>query len=110
MFVGIPDPPGGVTAEWFKAQLAQLAKLFGPCFYYRFDTGYMWQLYYVLMKSIGKTGTHANFNLNIYVMEQLIMDHYVDQICLRDFSKEYISERKNLFGPWFRDSFNKRGV
>ena len=74
------------------------------------DTSYLSELYEALMASIGKTGTFANFQLNINVMDQVVNNHYVSDNCIRDFSEEFTQQRALLFEPIFRTSFNKTGV
>ena len=94
---------GEVTAEWFKAQQAMMVNPFSS----QFNTGYMMQLYEVPMSSIGKTGTFSNFGLNTSVMDQIVKNHYVKEICIRDFSDEFTNQRAKLFQPTFHSSFNK---
>ena len=70
----------------------------------------MTQLYEVVMSSIGKTGTFANFRLNSSVMDQIVKNHYMKEICIRDVSEKYLVQRAKLFKPIFYTSFNKTGV
>ena len=93
--------------EWFKSQQAMM--MMNP-FGSQFNTGYMTQLYEVLMSSIGKTGTFANFRLNASVMDQIVKNHYMKEICIRDVSEKYLVQRAQLFKPIFYTSFNKTGI
>ena len=97
---------GGMTAERFDQLQAMQLNPFG----FHFDAVYIDKLYEVLMESIGKTGTFENFQLNINNMNQIVVNHYVKDICIRDLSDEYNAERAELFLPIFETSFNKTGV
>ena len=90
----------------FKQKLAVQVNPFGS----QFDTEYLSRLYEELMASINKTGTFANFQLNINVMDQVVRNHYVSAACIRDFSARFKAQRAELFEPIFRASFNKTGV
>ena len=101
-----PVSAGGINAEWFKEQQLMALSPSGS----QFDDVYVMNLYEVLMASIGKTGTFANFQLNTSAMDQIVKVHYVDEICLRDFSEQYTKERKIFFEPIFCAAFNKTGI
>ena len=90
----------------FKQKLAMQVNPFGS----QFDTSYLSELYEVLMASINKKGTFENFQLNVSVMDQVVRNHYVGEVCIRDLSARFKKQRAKLFEPIYLTSFNKTGV
>ena len=89
-----------------KAQLATLPK---PSTQANFFAGFLAILYEKLMNSVGKTGTFKNFQKNIFMIDQIIKNHYDTDRCINDLSDDLAEERAQFFEP-FLICFNKEGL
>ena len=75
-----------------------------------YHSGYMTKLYELLMYSIGKTPSFANYRANRGILHQLVNDHYFTTPCIRDFSAYFNTQRADFFKPIFDTSFNKEDL
>ena len=71
---------------------------------------YLLDLYEALMSSIDREGTLKNFRNNVYVLRQLMQDHYLTAPCFKDLSAARAGERAAFFQPIFDSTFNKHDL
>ena len=75
-----------------------------------FSTEYLQKLYEVLLRSIGKVGSHQNFWRNISLVKSICNQNYRTRECISNLTDNYLTERGEFFLPHYNLLFDKDGI